>query len=91
MGKWFSLGGPWNPPLCTNGSAGYLMQLSVNTVIHLYTSKQDKLSSRLVSGECHIQVTWMGCSIMYVCMFVCLFVCFCLFVCLFILLFTFIF
>ena len=31
MGKWFSLGGvPWNPPLCTNGSAGYLMQLSVN-------------------------------------------------------------
>ena len=27
----FSLGGgvPWNPPLCTNGSAGYLMQLSV--------------------------------------------------------------
>ena len=24
------LGGvPWNPPLCTNGSAGYLMQLSV--------------------------------------------------------------
>ena len=30
MGKWFSLGGvPWNPPLCTNGSAGYLMQLSV--------------------------------------------------------------
>ena len=25
------LGGvPWNPPLCTNGSAGYLMQLSVN-------------------------------------------------------------
>ena len=30
-GKWFSLGVPWNPPLCTNGSAGYLMQLSVNT------------------------------------------------------------
>ena len=22
-------GVPWNPPLCTNGSAGYLMQLSV--------------------------------------------------------------
>ena len=30
--RWESgfLGGvPWNPPLCTNGSAGYLMQLSV--------------------------------------------------------------
>ena len=27
----FSGGGvPWNPPLCTKGSAGYLMQLSVN-------------------------------------------------------------
>ena len=26
----FLWGGPWNPPLCTNGSAGYLMQLSVN-------------------------------------------------------------
>ena len=28
----FLWGGPWNPPLCTNGSAGYLMQLSVNKV-----------------------------------------------------------
>ena len=31
--KWeigFLWGVPWNPPLCTNGSAGYLMQLSVN-------------------------------------------------------------
>ena len=27
----FSGGVPWNPPLCTNGSAGYLMQLSVKT------------------------------------------------------------
>ena len=26
----FLWGVPWNPPLCTNGSAGYLMQLSVN-------------------------------------------------------------
>ena len=25
----FLWGVPWNPPLCTNGSAGYLMQLSV--------------------------------------------------------------
>ena len=24
----FLWGVPWNPPLCTNGSAGYLMQLS---------------------------------------------------------------
>ena len=35
MGKWFSLGGFHGtppPPLCTNGSAGYLMQLSVNVV-----------------------------------------------------------
>ena len=29
MGKWFSLGGSMEPPLCTNGSVGYLMQLSV--------------------------------------------------------------
>ena len=29
LGKWFSRGVPWNPPLCTNGSVGYLMQLSV--------------------------------------------------------------
>ena len=28
--KWFSQGGSMEPPLCTNGSAGYLMQLSVN-------------------------------------------------------------
>ena len=26
----FLWGVPWNPPLWTNGSAGYLMQLSVN-------------------------------------------------------------
>ena len=32
VGKGFSLGGFHGtpPPLCTNGSAGYLMQLSVN-------------------------------------------------------------
>ena len=32
--RWES-GFPWNPPppLCTNGSAGYLMQLSVNQLI----------------------------------------------------------
>ena len=29
----FLWGVPWNPPLCTNGSAGYLMQLSVNTTM----------------------------------------------------------
>ena len=29
----FSGGVPWNPPLCTNGSAGYLMQLSVKETI----------------------------------------------------------
>ena len=35
MGKWFSRGGvPWNPPLCTNGSAGYLMQLSVKGILY---------------------------------------------------------
>ena len=39
----FSGGVPWNPPLCTNGSAGYLMQLSVNwpvcaRVYNLYDS-----------------------------------------------------
>ena len=34
----FLWGVPWNPPLCTNGSAGYLMQLSVN----LKKTKQNK-------------------------------------------------
>ena len=30
-------GGPWNPPpLCTNGSAGYLMQLSVKLKLNCY-------------------------------------------------------
>ena len=29
----FSGGVPWNPPLCTNGSAGYLMQLSVKGLL----------------------------------------------------------
>ena len=29
VGKWFSRGGSMEPPLCANGSAGYLMQLSV--------------------------------------------------------------
>ena len=28
----FSGGVPWNPLLCTNGSAGYFMQLSVNGI-----------------------------------------------------------
>ena len=28
----FLWGVPWNPLLCTNGSAGYLMQLSVNGI-----------------------------------------------------------
>ena len=38
VGKWFSLRGggvPWNTPLCTNGSAGYLMQLSVKMLLRL--------------------------------------------------------
>ena len=30
VGKWFPLGGSMEPRLCTNGGAGYLMQLSVN-------------------------------------------------------------
>ena len=36
------------PPLCTNGSAGYLMQLSVNrTAVYLGLSMSfDKVSSR---------------------------------------------
>ena len=32
VGKWFSLGGFHETPLCTNGSAGYLMQLSVKLI-----------------------------------------------------------
>ena len=33
VGKWFSRGGSMEPPLCTNGSAGYLMQFkSVNII-----------------------------------------------------------
>ena len=34
----FLWGVPWNPPLCTNGSAGYLMQLSVNATKPLWPS-----------------------------------------------------
>ena len=33
VGKWYSLGGSMEPPLCTNGSAGYLMQLSVKAAL----------------------------------------------------------
>ena len=36
MGKWFSQGGFHGTPLCTNGSAGYLMQLSVLTLTDSY-------------------------------------------------------
>ena len=32
----FLWGVPWNPPLCTNGSAGYLMQLSVKAITRGY-------------------------------------------------------
>ena len=35
----FLWGVPWNPPLCTNGSAGYLMQLSVKSHILLKACK----------------------------------------------------
>ena len=41
--RWEScfLGGvPWNPPLCTNGSAGYLMQLSVKVNLDLEKTNQ---------------------------------------------------
>ena len=31
----FLSGVPWNPPLCTNGSAGYLLQLSVTKDVFL--------------------------------------------------------
>ena len=36
----FLWGVPWNPPLCTNGSAGYLMQLmhASKTILNLPTS-----------------------------------------------------
>ena len=43
MGKWFSRGGggrgerdSMEPPLCSNGSAGYLMQLIVNEHVSIY-------------------------------------------------------
>ena len=36
----FSGGFHGTPPLCTNGSAGYLMQLSVNIVILYYLLKR---------------------------------------------------
>ena len=36
----FLWGVPWNPPLCTNGSAGYLMQLSVN--VELFSADKSK-------------------------------------------------
>ena len=36
----FLKGGSMEPPLCTNGSAGYLMQLSVNCRRHLKQSNK---------------------------------------------------
>ena len=45
----FSGGIPWNPSLCTNGSAGYLMQLSVNG----YTYSKCMIAYFLV-----LQVRW---------------------------------
>ena len=38
----FLWGVPWNPPLCTNGSAGYLMQLSVKRIPPLQKISKDK-------------------------------------------------
>ena len=43
VGKGFYLGGSMEPPLCTNGSAGYLMQLSVKGCFkRLTTGKNEK-------------------------------------------------
>ena len=40
--KGFLWGGvPWNPPLCTNGSAGYLLQLSVKANVEYLAIKQN--------------------------------------------------
>ena len=38
-------GVPWNPPLCTNGSAGYLMQLSVKVAWSATVSCSDLLEN----------------------------------------------
>ena len=41
-------GGSMKPPLCTNGSAGYLMQLSVNFIlIYLPNILHNKLSTNI--------------------------------------------
>ena len=61
---------PWNPPLCTNGSAGYLMQLSVNVLYHsaLKTKMHGSVrewrtllpgNNKEEWGNHHIDVNWL--------------------------------
>ena len=46
----FLRGVPWNSPLCTNGSAGYLMQLSVH-IVWEHTKVRDKLLSSVSAKD----------------------------------------
>ena len=50
VGKWFSLGGSMEPPLCTNGSAWYLMQLILNGRICLSQLVQEHACSIPLTG-----------------------------------------
>ena len=98
VGKWFSLGGvPWNPPLCTNGSAGYLMQLSVNirqythtVIVPIWDIPYCRRSSIKTSNSYKLKAWALQDIFVCLCVFVCLFVCLsgCLFVCLFALFFV---
>ena len=49
----FLWGVPWNPPLCTNGSAGYLMQLSVkkNHFEHIWWFLLRVVDSKVLTRE----------------------------------------
>ena len=54
----FLWGVPWNPPLCTNGSAGYLMQLSVKVLLSL---KVVKFETKMYLNFSNFQGrTWAG-------------------------------
>ena len=55
----FLWGVPWNPPLCTNGSAGYLMQLKVDMPIltcKFFTNNWLTLTSEMHFVKFHPEV-----------------------------------
>ena len=50
----FLWGGSMEPPLCTNGSAGYLMQLSVNPVLDKKFGGREKTHVRARMSICNL-------------------------------------